>query len=153
MKRKLILILPLALLVGCTNKVEEEKVAYLEYKNELAVQEEYTSEEDLEFNTYFNLDRVDEETIGYSILIDNPKTNMSNVKALLIHDFATDDVFPSVGIFDDPVVLRKDTDDKITLKGTIKTISDEKDIHFKLYLEYTLEDGNQNKVYYEVNRG
>ena len=40
----------------------------------------------LDFNVYFNIERVDEEITDYSLVIDTPKINMHNVKALLIHD-------------------------------------------------------------------
>lgn len=64
-----------------------------------------------------------------------------------------EDAFPSVGIFDDPVTLRKDSADKIKLNGTINTTADTGNINFKLYLEYTDDNGEENKIYYEVKRG
>ena len=127
--------------------------AYLEYKNNLEEQKDFVSQESLEFNTYFNLVRETEEKVTYSLVIDSPKVNMNNVKALLIHDFVTDDVFPSVGIFDEPVTLHKDSNDKIVLEGSIQTIDDISDTKFKLYLEYVDDDGLENSIYYEVHRG
>ena len=97
--------------------------------------------------------RETEEKVTYSLVIDSPKVNMNNVKALLIHDFVTDDVFPSVGIFDEPVTLHKDSNDKIVLEGSIQTIDDISDTKFKLYLEYVDDDGLENSIYYEVHRG
>ena len=151
--KKILVVIVLLLLTGCTNKVEEEKYAYLEYKNNLEEQKDFVSQESLEFNTYFNLVRETEEKVTYSLVIDSPKVNMNNVKALLIHDFVTDDVFPSVGIFDEPVTLHKDSNDKIYLEGIIQTIDDISDTKFKLYLEYVDDDGLENSIYYEVHRG
>lgn len=151
--KKILILVSLFLLVGCTNKVEEDKYAYLEYKNNLEEQKDFVSQESLEFNTYFNLVRETEEKVTYSLVIDNPKFNMKNVKALLIHDFITEDVFPSVGIFDEPVTLHKDSNDKIVLEGSIQTIDDISDTKFKLYLEYVDDDGLENSIYYEVHRG
>ncbi len=151
--KKILVVIVLLLLTGCTNKVEEEKYAYLEYKNNLEEQKDFVSQESLEFNTYFNLVRETEEKVTYSLVIDSPKVNMKNVKALLIHDFVTDDVFPSVGIFDEPVTLHKDSNDKIVLEGSIQTIEDISDTKFKLYLEYVDDDGLENSIYYEVHRG
>ena len=151
--KKILVVIVLLLLTGCTNKVEEEKYAYLEYKNNLEEQKDFVSQESLEFNTYFNLVRETEEKVTYSLVIDNPKFNMKNVKALLIHDFITEDVFPSVGIFDEPVTLHKDSNDKIVLEGSIQTIEDISDTKFKLYLEYVDDDGLENSIYYEVHRG
>lgn len=151
--KKILVVIVLLLLTGCTNKVEEDKYAYLEYKNNLEEQKDFVSQESLEFNTYFNLIRETEEKVTYSLVIDSPKVNMNNVKALLIHDFVTDDVFPSVGIFDEPVTLHKDSNDKIVLEGSIQTIEDISDTKFKLYLEYVDDDGLENSIYYEVHRG
>ena len=78
---------------------------------------------------------------------------MNNVKALLIHDFLNEEAFPSVGIFDEPTKLQKDTEDKIVLNGNIQTTNDISSTKFKLYLEYTDDNNNLNKIYYEVNRG
>lgn len=151
--KRILVILSLLLLAGCTNRVEEEKYAYLEYKSNLEEQEEFASQDSLEFNTYFDIERENEEVINYSLVIDGPKVNMNNVKALLIHDFMTEDVFPTVGIFDDAVTLRTDSEDKIILKGNIQTNKDISTVKFKLYLEYTSDDGTLNNIYYEVHRG
>lgn len=151
--KKVILILPLILLVGCTNEVEENKYAYLEYKNELQEQENFNEEEDIEFNTYFNIIRENEEVVNYSILINSPNINMHNVKALLIHDYVQDEAFPSIGILDTPVELLKDSEDEIILKGTIQTTDDISNVKFKLYLEYLDDNNLENKIYYEVSRG
>ena len=150
--KKIVFILPLILLVGCTNKVEENKYAYLDYKNNLEKQEIF-SKEKLDFNSYFNIKRENKEVIDYSIIIDNPTVNMHQVKALLIHDYTQDEIFPSIGILDEPVELLRDSNSRITLKGKIQTIDDIKNIKFKLYIEYIDDNGTENKIYYKVSRG
>lgn len=152
MKKILILIIPILLLTACTSN-EEDKIAYLEYKNELEKKEVFSSEDDLDFNVYFNVKKEGEEITNYSVLINNPKVNMHNVKALLIHNYMTDEAYPSVGILDSPVNLSVDTSDKIVLKGKIQTSEDISNVKYKLYIEYTDDDGNENKIYYDVKRG
>ena len=147
------LFLPLVLLMGCTNEVEESKYAYLDYKNELQEQEVFDEEDDIDFNTYFNIIREDEEIVNYSVIINSPNIDMYNVKALLIHDYMQDDAFPSVGIMDEPVELLKDSDGSIELKGTIQTTDDVSNVKFKLYIEYIDSEGLENKIYYQVSRG
>lgn len=151
--KRIVLFLPLILLIGCTSDVEENKYAYLEYKNELQEQEIFNKEEDIDFNTYFNIVRESEEIISYSVLINNPNTNMHKVKALLIHDYVQDEAFPSIGIMDEPVELLKETKDKIELRGTIQTTDDISNVKFKLYLEYIDDNEQENKIYYQVSRG
>ncbi len=152
--KKIILLIPLLfVLVGCTNKEEENKMAYLEYKNELEERDIFNGEENLDFNVYFNIEKINEEITDYSLIIDNPKINMYNVKALLIHDFINEDAYPSVGIFDDTRNLNVNSDDKIILNGSIQTINDISKTKFKLYLEYTDDNNDLNKIYYDVSRG
>lgn len=150
--KKMLLILPLILLMGCTNEVEENKYAYLTYKSELQEQE-VLDEEVADFNTFFNIERENEEVINYSLIIDNPNINMYNIKALLIHDYSLQEAYPSSGIMDDAQDLLKDSKDKIKLEGIIQTVEDIKGVKFKLYLEYTDDNGDVNKIYYQVSRG
>ena len=151
--KKLVVLLPLLFLVGCTNEVEENKYSYLEYKRVLEQKEEFTTREEIDFNAYFNIERENEEVVNYSIVIKEPSIDMHNVKALLIHDYVQDEAFPSIGILDNPVELKKDSDDKIVLEGKIQTIEDITDVKFKLYLEYIDSEGIENKIYYQVLRG
>lgn len=151
--RKILLMLPVILLIGCTSKIEENKYSYLEYKSQLEKKETFTKEDQIDFNTYFNIEREDEEVIKYSMTINDPNVDMHNVKALLIHDYIQEEAFPSVGILGEPVELLKNTNDKIELTGTIQTTEDISNVKYKLYLEYIDDQGLENKIYYQVSRG
>lgn len=153
MKKVAVLILLLLITTGCTNKLEEEKNTYLAYKSDLQKQVNFDSEEEADFDSYFEVKKDGDEMLNYQIIIDNPKSNMYDVKALLIHDYLSENIFPSVGIFDKPVTLLKEKEDNLTLSGTIQTTDDTSKISFRLYLEYTKEDGSHNKVYYKLGRG
>lgn len=152
--KKILITLPLImLLVGCTNKVEENKIAYLEYKSDLQKQEVFNEEDKSDFNTYFNIERENEEIINYSITINDSVINMHKVKVLLIHDYSQEEAFPSIGIMDEPVDLFTGSSNKIELKGKLQTTKDISNVKFKLYLEYIDDNGNENKIYYQVSRG
>jgi len=151
--KKLLLIIPLfILLIGCTNKVEDDKFAYLEYKNNLEAQEEFTGHDSLDFNTFFNIERIG-DNVTYSLTINNPKINMHNIKALLIHNYDTIDTYPSIGIFDKEKELLIDSNNSLKLEGTIVSADDLSDVKFKLYLEYTNDEEEKQEIYYEVQRG
>ena len=153
MRKYIVLILSLFLLVGCSTKEEDNKYAYLEYKSELEKQTVFAEDEGLEFNTFFNIVRKGNEEVKYSLVIDDPKVNMHNIKALLIHDYSSDMAFPSVGIFDDERELLSGSNEKIELSGIINSEEDISKVNFKLYLEYVNDMGMPNKIYYEVKRG
>lgn len=150
--KKIFLLVILILLVGCTNEVEENKYAYLNYKNNLQNQNDF-EETIVDFNTFFDIERINEEVLNYSLIINSPNTNMYDVKALLIHDYTQEEVYPSSGIIDEPIDLLKNTDKKIELKGTILTIDDISNVRFKLFLEYTDDSGQENKIFYQLSRG
>lgn len=145
--KKLYLLIILLLLVGCSTKEEDNKYAYLEYKSDLEEREEFDAKEELDFKFLFNIEK-EEELTKYSLIINEPKINMYNIKALLIHDGSTDDVYPTAGIFDKPLSLLTGIDNEIKLEGT--TINNIDDISFKLYIEYTDENNNEYKVYYKL---
>ena len=77
---------------------------------------------------------------------------MHNVKGILIHNNFTDSVFPSIGIFDEPVdLLVNDTKVKgIDLVGYIETTKEIKDLNLelRLYIEYTNDNNEVVKIYY-----
>ena len=145
--KKLYLLIVLLLLVGCSTKEEDNKYAYLEYKNNLEEREDFLVKEELDFKFLFNTEK-DGEITKYSLIIDNPKINMYNIKALLIHDGITEDAYPTIGIFDKPMSLLTGMDNDIRLEGT--TTDDIEDMNFKLYIEYTDENNKEYKVYYKL---
>lgn len=152
MRRKYLLLIPMLLLVGCTNKLEEEKSDYLTYKSELLTTKNFAKEEELECVIDFDLQRVSGEKIEYIVTISNPKIDMYDIKALLIHDHFTEEIFPSVGIFDNTVNLLTSDEENLKLSGTIQTEKDIIDTDFRLYLEYIDKDNLKNYIYYKMTK-
>lgn len=118
---KKLLVLLCFLLVGCSNSVYDDYVK--ELKNSEASSE-------IPFDIEFNIDNVNENRIIYQVIIDNPKVDASNVKALVIHDAKTEDIFPSVGIVDEAINLNEQKG--IILMGYINKTED---INFKVLIE------------------
>lgn len=152
MKKIVVFIFMLLFLCSCSNKHENDKIAYLEYKNSLEEQNVFSDIETLPFNVFFNINRIGEE-VKYHLTINNANINMHNVKALLIHDYMNEDVYPSIGILDESTDLLVNDNNEIKLEGTIYSTNDINNVNFRLYLEYTDDDNNVNKIYYEVRRG
>ena len=132
MKKILVVISLIILITGCSNEVqididtnvEDEKVAYLDIKDNLNKQEEFNKIEDIPCDIKMSVDRISEEEISYRVIIDNPKSDMKNIEALLIHNNFTEDIFPSIGLFDDKQSLLVDNEEVkgISLVGYIETI-------------------------------
>jgi len=155
MNKTIIITLISFMLFGCTqNKLDLQKDTYLSFKEELLDNNNFTNEEELNFDLNISIDRINDEEISYKAIIDNPKENMYNIKALVIHDHFTEEIFPSIGIFDDSIDLLNDNEEvkEITLVGYIKTTKDIENLNIKVYVEYTNESDELVKIYYKTTK-
>lgn len=122
--KKVVLII-VVLLVGC-NKTPS---IYDRYVKEIQESTNYTT--DLPCKVEFYIDNVNDNRIIYQVIIDEASYELKNVKALVIHDAVTKDIFPSIGIVDEPITLNQDNKG-IILMGYIDQTSD---IEFKVLIE------------------
>ncbi len=128
--KKILLVLCI-LLVGCSKPtIYDTYVKNLKENNNISA--------DIPFDIEFYIDNVNENRIIYQVIIDNPQIETDNVTALVIHDGKTNDIFPSVGIVDEPIDLN--IDKGIILLGYIDQTSD---INFKVLIE----TNNQQYIY------
>ena len=112
----------------------------------------FTNKDDLPFDLNVYVNRVNDEELSYRAIIDNEKENMYDVRAILIHNYYTDDIFPSIGIFDDGVDLLVDNDDVkgISLVGYINSNKDIDNLEYRVYIEYKDDNDKLNKIYYKT---
>lgn len=128
--KKILLVLCI-LLVGCSKPtIYDTYVKNLKENNNISA--------DIPFDIEFYIDNVNENRIIYQVIIDNPQIETDNVTALVIYDGKTNDIFPSVGIVDEPIDLN--IDKGIILLGYIDQTSD---INFKVLIE----TNNQQYIY------
>jgi len=157
MKRSVLLVLFCFMLIGCNeNNITKEKEEYLVFKEELLKQTEFTNQEDIKFDIKVSVDRITDEEISYRAIIDNPKENINNMKAIVVHDYLTNDIFPSIGIFDDGIDLLVGNEEikGVNLAGYIQTTKDinELNLNIKVYVEYNNDEGDLVKVYYKSTK-
>ena len=154
MKKFLIISITLIFcLTGCnkTTKIDQEKDDYLAIKQDLLNNNNFIQEEELPFDLNIYVNRVNDEEISYRAIIDNEKENMHNVKAILVHNYFTDDIFPSIGIFDDGVDLLTNNDEVkgISLVGYISSTKDINNLEYRVYIEYKDDNDKIKKIYYK----
>ena len=100
MKKILTLLLIILLLTGCSdNKINKEKEKYIKYYNELKNVKK--SSNNIPFDIEIKYDKITNNEIRYQVIIDKVKIDLEEIEALAIHNKETNDVFPSIGIFDD----------------------------------------------------
>lgn len=163
MKKVLLILIITILITACSNKVvevgidekvEDNKITYLDLKKKLSDQEEFNKLEEIPCTLTTSVDRINEEEISYRIILDKPKENMNDVQALLIHNEFTEDIFPSIGLFDDKTSLLVDNEDVkgIELVGYIETTKDIKDLdlELKLWLKYKDDKKEEHEIYYKI---
>lgn len=151
--RIVIILLSIFILTGCNNENAKDK-EYHSYVNILKESTEFESE--LPFDISIYLKKLNDDEATYKVIIDNPKKELNNIEAIIIHDNKTSDIYPSIGIYDDKVSLipnKVDKDNNI-VKGIILTgyipYSDDINnlkVSFKLLFKYTDSEGEHTIIY------
>ena len=143
-------------MTGCKQETtdQEEKSEYLAYKSDLVDREEFSENDDLPCDITISIDRVNDESVSYTTIISNAKENMNDIKMMIVHNYFTEEVFPTIGVFDKGRSLTASDTSNITLVGYIDTTKDIKklDLELKIWIEYTTEDGEVKDIYYKTTK-
>lgn len=157
MKKTLLLMMILLIaLTGCKNEEEDEKNEYLAMKSDLLAKDKFDDASSMNCDITFSLDRLDEEKVTYSVVLSNPKENMHDIRAIVVHNYYTEEVFPTVGLFDKPVDLlvnsQDEKDNSVELVGNIETTDDidNLDLELKILIEYKTDSGEVKDIYYKT---
>lgn len=155
--KKVVVSLLILIFTGCSiastnnvkeSKIEKEKNTYIEYVKKLKEVEE--SSTDLPFDINVKYDKLTDDEIRYQVIIDNPKGEIYNVKAVSIHNKQTDDVFPSTGIFEEPLnLIPNEKPEGIILVGYIPYTKSLKsfECEIKVIVKYKYENKNYTGYY------
>lgn len=144
MKKMLIVLITLFLTLGCALEEKTELSTYEKYIKELKKIDE--SSKDIPFDIEIKIAKITEDYYTYIALIKRNELEMNEIEALLIHNIESENEFPSLGILDEKVSLKKD-DTKLGIKLT-GYIEEETDIVFKLMIKYKDKDKKDQKYYY-----
>ncbi len=142
-----LLLILLLCLSGCSNqnRIEDEYDLYVKKLTNIT-----ESSNDLPFNINISIKKLTEEKAMYQVIIDKPQYLLYNVKAIVIHNKKTDDIFPSLGIVDDSVNLASSLKENFS-KGIILTGYLDNNVvnntTFKILIEYSLNDKVYTKYY------
>ena len=157
----LVIIISLFTLFGCTNKkedskkhtkenIETEKEVYIKGVKKLKKVNESTK--DLPFTVEVKYEKMDDE-IRYQIIIDNPTVDIKDISVLAIHDRQTEDVFPSIGIFDKKVNLIPDKKPSgVILVGYFPYKGDIDDLYIEMKVLISYKIDNKTYTSYYVTK-
>lgn len=156
LKKIITILLIFIFMTGCKQETtdQEEKSEYLAYKSDLVDREEFSVNDDLPCDITISIDRVNDESVSYTTIISNAKENMNNIKMMIVHNYFTEEVFPTIGVFDKGRSLTVSDTSNITLVGYIDTTKDIKklNLELKIWIEYTTEDGEVKDIYYKTTK-
>lgn len=156
MKKIGITLIIILVICGCTNKLDEDQLIYNSYVEELRELSKIDTIDDL-VNIDIELEKEKEDEITYRVTIDQPKEKMKQVEVFVYHNQKTEDIYPSIGVFDEKVNLipnlKENKDDNvkgIVLVGYIKTKKKLEEFHptIKVMISYNNEENERQKVYY-----
>ena len=153
MKRRILVGLLLLLLVGCSTKEEVSRNEYIAIKSNLLEESTYTDSLELPLDIVVSLDRTDEEVIDYKVVFSNPDEDMYDIEAMVIHNYYSEDLFPTIGVFDQKgELMAANKDSVIELEDTIKTNKNLSAINLelKIYIKYKNKDGEMKEIYYKT---
>lgn len=155
MKKLALIILVIVIFSGCTGKIDENQMVYDSYIEELReLKNMTTSKKIVDVNVEWE---EEQEKIAYRVTIDNPQVEMYNIEAIVYHTVKTDDIYPTIGVFDKKLNLipnlEKNEDDNvrgIVLAGYIEKPKDISKFHptFKVMILYNNKDNERQKIYY-----
>lgn len=145
--KKILIIILISILLGCSKNINEDKELYNKYIEELKNVE--TSSNIIPFEINFTVEDLGKDFLTYTVLVDRKEINMKNIEAILIHDKASENIFPSIGILESPITLDNISDKKgIKLTGYIEK---QTNITFKFMIKYISEENIEEKYYYVYN--
>lgn len=132
---KKLIILLCFLIIGCS-----KPTIYDQYVSTL--KKETVVSETVPFDVNIYVDDFNEEKWIYQVVIDKPQEQANNIKALVVHNVKTKDIFPSVGIVDEPVHF----DDKTKGINLVGYVDKSEHLEFKILIE---TDNNKYIVQYK----
>lgn len=160
--KRLILIICLLLIPGCNQNSNQEQIdLYSSFIKETKQYESKDISKNLPFDINVYLEKVIDEEITYRVIIDNPKEEIKNIKAIAIHNYETKDIYPTSGIFEKSLNLIPNVVDlsNNNVKGVILIgyIDYDDEIEnfdgiIKVLIKYTGRKGTTEKVYYEYQK-
>ena len=150
--KKILVVILILFITGC-NSAKSEKITYDKYIKKL--KSINNTSDFIPFNVETRFDKLIDSEVRYQVIIDNVKENIYDVEALAIHNKKTEDVYPSIGIFDDKQNLLVDKKPAgIILVGYIdyKKNIDSFKCELKVMIKYKTNDKKEHIVYYVTKK-
>ncbi|MCI6002628.1 MAG: hypothetical protein MRZ37_05790 [Tenericutes bacterium] len=152
MKKILVIIFTCMLLCGCENK-EAYKEQYINYKKQLFSSNMFTNDENLPLKININL-KKEKSFINYNIIISDATEDLNEMQVLVVHNQITNEVYPSLGIFNEKGNLKPNDNSKLELNGSFETNKDIEEVvvSFKFVIKYTDSEGIKKIIYYKTTK-
>lgn len=113
----------------------------------------FTNEENLPLNIDIEL-KKEKSFINYSVTFSRAKEDLNDVQILIVHNQITNEVYPSLGIFDEKGKLLANDNSKLKLGGSFEINRDieEVGVSFKFVIKYIDKEGTKKVIYYKTTK-
>lgn len=137
---------------GCENK-EIFKEQYINYKKQLFSSDMFTNDDNLPFEINIDL-KKENGVVKYNVIISDAKEELNDVQVLVVHNQITNEVYPSIGIFDEKRNLFPLDDSKLELVGYFESVKDIEEVvvNFKFVIKYVSKEGDKKVIYYKTTK-
>ena len=145
MKKILVIIFTCMFLCGCENKEA--------YKKQLFSSNMFTNDENLPLKININL-KKEKSFINYNIILSAAQEDLNEMQVLVVHNQITNEVYPSLGIFNEKGTLRSNDNSKLELNGSFESNQDIEEVvvNFKFVIKYTDNEGRKKIIYYKTTK-
>lgn len=161
--RRLLLVMCLIILTGCTSKEYSEEVnQYNRLIKEVNSYSEKDISKEIPFAISVYFEKLIDDELTYRVIIDNPTENIKSITAIAIPSVKTKDVYPTSGLFEKPlnlipdnIDLKKNNAKGIILIGYIDYKGNVEDFNgtVKVLIKYNTNEKVDNKIYYVYHNG
>lgn len=158
--KKLIVVLTLLLVItGCSSSTSQDNTndhlyeQYSSYLTKLENNKEFDSNSD-DFNINLILNKTNKGNTRYDIIIDEPKEEMKDIKAIIKTDNDKDETYPSIGLLEEEtysLIPGKIDKKNYIVKGlNLSGISTKSNFNVLIYITYKRND-ILNERYLKLN--
>ena len=115
--KKIIILIIFILITGCTSK--EQKALEREYFDMIEQASNCSKSEEMPFNIELIFNELVDNYYVYRLYIDEPKEEITDIEAIVIHNQKTKDIFPTTGIYESKLSLKPNYINDNYVKGII----------------------------------
>lgn len=152
MKKMIMIILCVFILSGCHQETNISLEDYHQFVNALDQQTQFQETSDF-YDITLIVNQIDEQQFRYDVIIDNVQEELINVKAISKDNSGSNAYYPSLGIYDDEMVILDSytAKDEHRYKGiNLSGITSVNPVEVSVLVEFEDQHGKVHQEYFKL---